>query len=159
MRFRWAGIEALVGSGGLHLIPRYSNVTLIACKPWAFRPVRGWLPYVSVLLYVAAEMDRWVELHPGGRGLLPSPALEHLLLGLLIHTKNPVFLLSAWFSYCHWLLFKSLGSRNPVLQPVLLLPPSCCFQLLLFIKEQCVYIHSCVLSSWRDFWHLENRAF
>lgn len=161
--FRWVsdewGVEALVGSGGLRLALHYSTGTLIARKPGAFRPARHRLPNLAILVYVAAETDRRFELRPGGRRLPPSPILEHPLLGLLIHTRSKAFLLSAWFIYCLWLLFKSPGSGNLVLQPALVLPQSHCSQLLLFMEEQCVYIHGRVLTSWRDFWHLENRAF
>lgn len=84
-------VEALVGSGELYLALRCSNGTLIA---WKFRPARGQLQILSILSYIAAETDQGAELHPGGRGWLPSPALECPLLGLLIHTKKQVFLLS-----------------------------------------------------------------
>lgn len=103
------GIWRITSCSALH------NVTLIACKPWAFGPARGWIPNRSILLYVAAEAERGGWAASWRQRVLLSPALEHPLLGLPIHTKNQAFLLSAWFCYCRWLLFKSLESGNLVL--------------------------------------------
>lgn len=107
-----SGVGALVGSGGSHLALHYSNVTLIACKPWAFRPPRGWLQTSLFCCIIHCSRDR-----PEGwaASWALSPAPEHPLLGLLIHTKNQAFLLSAWFNYCHCLLFKSLETENCML--------------------------------------------
>lgn len=75
---------------------------------------------------------------------------------LLIYTKKSS--ISA-FSLIQLLSLAPFGRGKLVFQPALLLPPSCCSQLLLFIEEQYIYIHGHVLASWRDCRHLENRAF